>query len=361
MKLTIKLAVAALAATALTAPSAALAGGKAHLLGSYKVEKHIDLEGEEGFYDISCPGSDIAVDGMWRIDNVDQDNDYVYDPAPTGQARHDVLLSVEPVAAYPTTKSTYRFQFVPLAGANVQGKLFLTCLPDEVTKVSGHTHKWIVDGTGATENPYAGAPALFPAPGGGTTYRNVEVTDTSCSSPDEIAIAPGFKWEPDVGPPAIPEAWGKPWKRFPTSTHNTQGWAQWNWGFFTSTGGNLTLYHNCLERLTGWKIPGGGHRHKVAAVSKLTTIAGNNLKKNQVSEAQVECGEHYKAMLGAWDFGYFGYVWNGADYWKKLWYLGMDPRPKVRAFKVLNTDPLVDVFPIPLGMFAAYCWKTKTT
>ena len=360
MKLTIKFAVAALAATAFLAPSSALAGGKAHHLGSYKVEKHIDLEGEEGEYTISCPGSDIAVDGMWRIDNVDQDNDYVYDAAPTGFPRHDVLLSVEPVAAYPISQSTFRFQFVPLAGGNVQGKLFLTCLPDEVTKVSGHTHKWIVDGTGVTTNPHADAPTLYNPPVGPATYVNVQQTSTACPA-GSIAIAPGFKWELNMpGPPAIPEAWGKPWKRFPTSTHNTQGWTAWEWGFFSSTGGNLTLYYNCLERLTGFKIPGGGHRHKVAPVSKLTAVVGNNLKQNQVSEAQVECGEHYKAMLGAWHFGYNGYVWNGADYHHKLWYMGMDPRPKVRAFKVLNTA-LVDVFPIPSGMFAAYCWKTKTT
>ena len=55
------------------------------------------------------------------------------------------------------------------------------------------------------------------------------------------------------------------------------------------------------------------------------------------------------------------------EYWHRMkdsigaMHLGMDPRPKVRAFKVLNTHPLNDVFPIPDGTFAAHCWKTKTT
>ena len=204
------------------------------------------------------------------------------------------------------------------------------------------------------------ADQIVAPPAIGTTYRNHHAADDACAGPNEFAIAPGFRWEPDpVGPPIIQDAWGKPWKRFPTSTHNTQGWDQWEWGFFTSTGGYLTLYHNCLERISSTPSTGGTHRHKIAPVSKLKTIAGNNLKKDQVSEAQVECGEHYKAMLGAWNFGYEGYVWNLADHWKKLWYMGMDPRPKIRAFSVLNTDPAVD---IPAGSkFGSLCFKTKTT
>ena len=101
------------------------------------------------------------------------------------------------------------------------------------------------------------------------------------------------------------------------------------------------------------------HRHKLATTNKLTAVSPGTLFKDQVSEVQVSCGEHYKAMLGAWHFGYNGYVWDAADYKKKLWYMGMDPRPKIRAFSVLNTDPAVDV---PAGSkFGSLCFKTKTT
>jgi hypothetical protein len=74
----------------------------------------------------------------------------------------------------------------------------------------------------------------------------------------------------------------------------------------------------------------------------------------QTSEVQVICGEHYKAMLGAWDFTGFHTV---------LWYLGMDPRPKSRSFKVLNTGPAINVsFSPPAGpKFGSLCFKTKTT
>ena len=48
MKRTTKIAVAALAATALLAPSQALAGRGSHLLSVYKFEKHLDFDGELG-------------------------------------------------------------------------------------------------------------------------------------------------------------------------------------------------------------------------------------------------------------------------------------------------------------------------
>jgi hypothetical protein len=310
-KLTIKIAVAALAATAFAAPQAAMAGGKAHLLGSYKVEKHLDIEGEDGTYTISCPSGDIAIDGMWRIDNVDQDNDYVYDPAPTGQAKHDVLLSVEPVAAYPTSKSTFAFKFAPMSGGNVQGKLFLTCLPHAVTSAGGHDVEWIVDGDAATTDPWQSGDFVMPAPAPGETYSNAMFLTTACPS-GSVAIAPGFQFDPNgLGT----NQWGKPWRRYPTTTSLSTGWRQWQWGFFSSVGGTLRLYWNCLEKLTDYNVPAPPHhRHKLAITNKLTTTpVADFLEKDRVTTTQVICGEHYKAMLGAWDFGYSGYVWAIGD------------------------------------------------
>src|SRR5581483_5747390 len=122
------IAAAALAALAI-APGSALATG-AHFLGMYKVEKHLDIQGEGGSYSISCNDpSDIAVDGMWRIDNVEQDNDYYYAPLHNTPFWYDVNLAVEPVAAYSSAKDTYTFKFLPQSGGDAQGKLFLTCLP----------------------------------------------------------------------------------------------------------------------------------------------------------------------------------------------------------------------------------------
>ena len=47
---------AALAVAALAGPSSALAGSS-HLLKTYKVEKHLDIQGEDGSYVIKCKGA----------------------------------------------------------------------------------------------------------------------------------------------------------------------------------------------------------------------------------------------------------------------------------------------------------------
>lgn len=359
MKRTIKLAVAAFAVTTLAGPPAAHAGA-AHLLGSYKVEKHIDIEGEDGTYTVSCPNNDIAIDGMWRIDNVDQDNDFVYDPAPTfpRNAASDVLNSLEPVAAYPDSPSVSKwlFKFVATSGGDVQGKLSLFCLPKRPTAVAGHSHDWLPSARKSSNVDEPSGDLVIPAPGA-NTYSNgvytptpgVSPTGSDCA-PGEIAIQPGFEWR-------TPDSYGKPWMRYPTSTSL---WRNYKWGFFTPTGGTVRLYWRCLPLLSDYNVP-LGHRHKLVKTPKLTpTPVGALIKKNSVTEVQVICGDQYKAAIGVWDFGYTGYVWNvpANSYYKRLWYLGMDPRPKSRAFKILNTDS-VDIAANP--KFGALCFKTKTT
>ncbi len=195
------IAIAALAAGALVAPSSALAG-KSHFLGTYKVEKHLDIEGEDGTYTISCDPGDIALDGMWRIDNVDQDNDYVYTsnltsnplyPQPgapsTWNHAWEVLKSVELKYAYATSIGTYEFKFVPQAGADAQGKLFLVCLPGKVTQTAGHQNQWDY------------------------TFNGTD-TPTTCNSGTEIAIQPGLNFTANSG------HWIARWPSGPTHAPN---------------------------------------------------------------------------------------------------------------------------------------------
>lgn len=349
------LAVAASAAMAMLAPGSAFAGG-AHLLGSYKVEKHIDIQGDGGEYTISCPNNDIAIDGMWRVDNADQDNDYSYDTAPSGNAGLDVLNSLEPVAAYAdsTDVSLFHFEFVSLEGGDVQGKLFLTCLPKTATQNSGHTVAWL-------PSAWHSDPAVsVPAPVGPATYSIVSPTTTPALPPTtrcgikEIAIQPGFQWAGGG------TAYGKPFMRTPRSGMSSTKWRSWQWGFFSPTGGSLTLSWRCLPYLSAYNQPlAPHHRHAIRVAPRTgTTPNPGILKAQRVTEIQVICGEHYKAMLGAWDFGYSNYTWSPSDYFKKLWYLGMDPRPKVRAYRVMNTD-IVDID--GSSMFGALCFHDKTS
>ena len=355
------LALAALAAMAMLSPGSAFAGG-AHLLGMYKYEKHIDIEGDGGEYTIACPNNDIAVDGMWRVDNADQDNDWVYDPAPSGLANLDVLNALEPVAAYAdsTDVSTFHFEFVSLEGGDIQGKLFLTCLPNTATYSNGHTVAWL-------PSAWHSDPAVnVPAPVGPATYSIASPNSTPALPPNtrcgikEMAIQPGFQWA------GSGTAYGKPFMRTPRSGMSSTLWRSWQWGFFTPTGGSLTLSWRCLPYLSDYnQVAVPHHRHKITVAPRTgTTPSPGTLKGSRVTEIQVICGEHYKAMLGAWDFGYSSYTWTDGpgplvgDYHRKLWYLGMDPRPKARAFKVMNTDP-ADID--GSAMFGALCWKDKTS
>jgi hypothetical protein len=347
------LAAAALATMAVVAPGSAFAGG-AHLLGMYKYEKHIDVEGDGGEYTISCPNNDIAIDGMWRVDNADQDNDYTYDTAPSGDSGLDVLNSLEPVAAYADNAddSMFHFEFVALEGGDVQGKLFLTCLPDTATPNNGHTVAWLPSVQHDNGGTLVPAPSLSP-----NTYTNA--TPTTSATPcgvKEMAIQPGFKWAGGG------TAYGKPYKRTPSTGTSSTKWRAWDWGFFSPTGGTVTLTWRCLPYLSDYNQPlAPHHRHAIRVAPRTgTTPNPGTLYGSRVTEIQVICGEHYKAMLGAWDFGYTGYVWDTpvGTYNHRLWYLGMDPRPKARAFKIMNTDPLPTD---GSSMFGALCWHDKTS
>ena len=378
MKRNLTIAVAAVAAMAFGAPAAH--AGAAHLMGYYKVEKHIDMEGELGDYTISCPNSDIAVDGMWRIDNVDQDDDYIYGTAPSTPhfGKLDVLNSVEPVAAYAdfSDVSQWHFKFVPLSGGDVQGKLFLFCMPHRPNPNQSHSVSWLPDTNTSSRTDSVLAPGNGGASGPlGATYSNLyspDANQTECGT-GKIAIQPGFEW-------TTPDAYGKPYLRAPSTFSATSGWRSWDWGFFTPTGGTVKLTWRCLAKLSDWSnkpASATGHRHKFVVLSKRgTTPNPDSLKPTDDTTVQVICGEHYKLGLAYWHFGpaskYDTYVWDdttaGNYWWQKYWYLGMDPRPKARAFRILNVDTVAHSTGFNTGPpppydadFGGLCFKDKTT
>src|SRR5262245_25078486 len=58
--------------------SPASATGQCHEITMYKVEKHVDVSGDYPEKNMSqelyCYDGDWALDGMWRVDNVEQAN-----------------------------------------------------------------------------------------------------------------------------------------------------------------------------------------------------------------------------------------------------------------------------------------------
>ena len=192
---------------------------------------------------------------------------------------------------YPSAIDEYTFLFVPLSGGNVKGKLYLTCLPKKVQRARGHRHAWkpkSLDTVSSATPVPSGAP---------DTYSNSGLLQTTPCLPGEISVSPGFEFTGT-------DTWGKPYLRAATSGTALR---QWDWGFFTTTGGTVKLYWRCLPKKTGFNAPAAPGRHHHRLVTNYRTkVQPATVARDAVNEHQAICGSHYKAMLGAWDFGYTG-------------------------------------------------------
>jgi hypothetical protein len=332
-------AIAMVAIGALGLPSSALAG-KSHHLKLYKVEQHIDIEGDLD-YTISCKPGDIATDGMWRIDDVSQDNEFDI----LEQWTETVAIKATTV---PGTTEDYVFQFLPIAGGDVQGKLWVTCL-ENPTDGNGHSHSWnVVDVRGTT------TPVTAPTPGPvtGQNYTMVSgaggsITGTptpanTCPSGSYIPIAPGFDMTANGG-----EGYGYLQKNWHFSSGGKEGW---EWEFNVKSAGpgvgeqfQPDLTFRCLEKRSNLGGSGAGHRHRI--VQQYKSKSNINHPARTFQTHQLSCGEHYKGMVGMWWSHHFD-----------LYYLGMDPRIKARAFKFVNIGPADHVLDLKLS-----CFKDRTT
>jgi hypothetical protein len=318
----IRLAVASIAALgALALPASSLAAAnKAHVLKLYKVEQHVDLEGEDGVYQVTCPDGDYALDGMWRIDDIEQDNDF-------GGALIDLWHTVRPVKAASIGASTYEFKFTPLSGGDVQMKLWVTCI-DKVTM----GHPWTISSISA-DNTVDTTPVL-PA---NADYK----AQATCSS-GSIVVSPGFEVTSGSG------GNGDLALSKPDSTDGTWDWEWYNWDS-GSAGIKVSHTWRCLTLLSGTD-GSSTHKHKIVRQVRSATTS---IPANTVKELQVHCGEHYKGLVGGWDLRYESPPATFSNY---LWYLGMDPRIKTRAFKIAN--PTATPYNATGWLV---CFKDKTT
>lgn len=354
----------AAAIAAFGVPSTALAG-KSHHLSPYKVEQHVELEGEDNEYTIDCKAGDIAIDGMWRIDGVDQDNDWqdpneelaahwapVLDGGIGTSPDHFILKSVRPLAAYAdaVNKGRYHFEFTPLSGADVQLKLFLTCLPQPLTG-SGHTHNWQFTTT-PNQQTTTTVPTVLPAPNAAAT----ETGAANCPA-KTILIQPGFR----TTSTEQHLIYSRPYPSGPTWNGR-----RWGWTFFQNpvTAPNPTLTWRCIDIRTSVPNVGGTHTHRFVFNKRETEFDGSLDKPEfgpqQTGERQQHCGEHYKALLGGFDITEsFVPEFVGPPHVPAhmgMYFLGMDPRPKTRAFRFVNLhNASFDV------TTAAVCFKDRTT
>lgn len=283
------------------APASANAGGS-HDLSLYKVEKQIDLGGDTAF-DISCNTGDYAVDGMFRIDQVDQDNDW---PG-------NILTAVQVYSAAPDAgnPSKYNFQLENTAGGDAQAKLWVTCLG----KTAGGSHQvsWNIGGRVTTSWSSVG----------NAVYGGFAPSGSQCAS-DEIAVSPGYEFTSGTGRLVA--------SRTSLGDPGTALGRNWAMQFALDDPGSSTTwktYFRCLQVRSN-PAP-GGHRHRIVvqrvggSPTPNVTIPGNYTK-----EVQTSCGDLAKGLVGGFD--------TTSSWAKHLWFFGMDPRLKTRAYRFYNDD-----------------------
>lgn len=304
---------APLAIVAAMASPASAAQMKQHEVYMYKVEKHVDLVGEypEGNLNesVSCNPGDIALEGMWRVDNVEQEN-----PPETNGDERDVYFT----ASYgdPADRSTWRFRARNYADGIAQIKLFATCIRGNVEQAFLHSHQVRVSNQ-ASLNFNALAPTPSPSPGQNLPWSN------ACG-PDAYAVAPGWNITSSTY-----DQKARIFKSWPTT--NGRGW---QWSFLVDDPSNIdiTVSLRCLRTTTS-ASGSGPHAHEIPMEYRPDYVNGKQELLNVVrtQERRLNCDDGLNGQ------NYQNYKGMVAGFWitdpRHVWFLGMDPRPKQRAFK----------------------------
>jgi hypothetical protein len=304
---------------------------------------------------------------MWRIDHADQD-DYV----------DDLLLvtsAVDVLQATPISDSTYSFVFEKNAIGRVQLKIFVTCLADK-TQGGSHQHRFqtiagpqgsffqsdgVTPGFDSQTTPVTGDSSL--------TVADVDsVSATPCPT-GFVLVSPGFEANNFNGSFAGDTIAGM-MRLF--ESDSTASPRDWTWKFENSAlpdntyGMDIVTTWRCLKI----KVPQNGFdKHKL--VPKWKSPKTFNPSKNNVSEGQYNCGDAYKAIVAGFRIpqnagdkpsyrkdgeGIFATP-QSAFAFNNVWYLGMDPRPKQRAYRFANWS-LTNTYPVIL---TALCLNYRTT
>jgi hypothetical protein len=256
----------------------------------YKVESYVALKPHEAFHEhLYCNPGDYAMDGMWRIDNVDQG---------TGD-----LSSVQFDASYgdDVEPNKWHFRGQNNATGRAQLHLWITCLGGKLQETLGHEHNLIFSKRFNDTHP-------------GLASGGSEFDHAHACGPDEIAVAPGFNFT---------KGSGRIFRSWPTSTF--QGW---HWAFNEVNGpADLTVYIRCLSKYSSY----AGtplHRHSLTYhwVPGPENFGQEALLPLGVSETRLSCGETEKGLVGGF--------WINDPF--HVWWVGMEPQIKSRDFHWWN-------------------------
>jgi hypothetical protein len=330
-------------AAALLALAALPGAAFAHDLNIYKAEAQVDLASDSNSFTVKCNPGDHALDGMWRIDHADQDNYFTPNEL--------IRTAVDVTQAAPTGDDRYSFSFEKNAIGRAQVKLFVTCLGNR-TVGGDHTHSFPATGASAVFVDNTGSPTA----GGGfvpTTATQVgpgTAAPTGACPAGTFLVSPGFtldNWQDATSAPTDPTAQAGRVVESNYVGSTTASTSQWRWGFdfSTLTAGykvDYTTTYRCLKIKIN---PGAYDKHKLVVKQRNATP---NVGANGVKEVRLDCGAAEKAVVA-------GFTIDPANR-PYIWYLGMDPRIKQRAYRFLNTDSVVH----PVTLKAA-CLNYRTT
>jgi hypothetical protein len=346
----------------LLAPGSALAE---HDLKIYKAEKQVDITADERALTVSCESGDHAIDGMWRVDHADFD-DYKPD-------LDNIRTAVDVLQASLTSDDTYTFRFTKNAIGRVQMKIFVTCIGDK-TVGGAHDHFLATQfvnhsGAAALNSGYStnSATATGVSNTGATPVISTITTATNSRNcpVNTILVSPGFDMpatgildaSPAVTDPS--EGMGRLFRSSHTSTSGANAGRDWTWSFDNGalpTGYKATI--NTTWRCLKLKVDPApsGEKHKLVRKFKTSVF---NPSPNGTSEGRLDCGDHYKAIVGGFAIsGPAGVVYTTTDEFDNVWYLGMDPRIKQRAYKFLNKHASTSTFTVDLSLT---CLNYRTT
>jgi hypothetical protein len=309
---------APLALAALTVGAADAAGNvgpRLHEVTMYKVEMQLDLSGEypdsDAHEHLYCNNGDIALDGMWRVDHVDQynpDDDDPDDPSTAYNDERDVVV----YASYPDTVDSrkWHFRLENFALGNAQVKLFITCIRGATEASANHQHDIDVSAVYTDPSHHALADG------------NQQFDFNGTCDPGYYAVAPGFNFKNDE------------YNRIYRSWPNTGG-RGWTWAFTVSDPNpDVDVYLRCLRKKVVAEFgPGASKKHSHTIPMAFKPGLGGDAQTvwgpHQSVERRFTCDQSdgryaaYKAMVG-------GFAIADPDH---VWFLGMDPRPKQRAYR----------------------------
>lgn len=262
-----------------------------HQLGGVqKKEEHISLPGLSGIVErkLNCDPGYVAVDGGFRLDNVDQG---------TGTAR-----DVSVLASY-ADGDGWKVKLANYATGQAQGKIFGVCLPKTTQGANADS-----SGPHHTHNVMLGAPKTKTISVVAGQDYDVKVSCGAGPSDFVVAAAPGYGVMGAEG--YLNSSW---------PGYDSNGRPAWDFGFTATQSGDVEFSIRCLNR---WLSTSVSHAHELwfSRVDGWFDVEPNA----PYGTYRLSCSDEAKGIVGGWDFD------DG------LFPMGSDPQPKSRDFRILN-------------------------